>query len=57
MLVARLPNQPASYYPLPGMQLHKQRDQEVSGDAEAEVVLRAVCATKLPTLTFEDNAR
>lgn len=25
--------------------------------AESEIIVRAVCATKLPTLTFEDNRR
>lgn len=43
------------HIPIP--QLRKQRDQEVSPEAEAEVAVRAVLATKLPTLTFDDNAR
>ncbi len=30
---------------------------ELDGGAEAEIIVRAVCATKLPTLTFEDTRR
>jgi hypothetical protein len=41
----------------PTLQLHKVRDQQVSTADESEVAVRAVCATKLPTLTFEDNSR
>lgn len=38
-------------------QLRKGRDQDVSAEAEAEVAVRAVCATKLPTLTHDDTSR
>ena len=41
----------------PPLQLRKQRDQEVAPEAEAEVAVRAILATKLPTLTYDDNAR
>jgi hypothetical protein len=29
----------------------------LSPEVEAETIVRGVCATKLPTLTFEDNSR
>jgi len=34
-----------------------RKDQEVGAGVEAGVAVRAVCATKLPTLVFEDNGR
>jgi hypothetical protein len=37
--------------------MRKQRDQQASVADEAEIAVRAACATKLPTLTFEDTAR
>lgn len=32
-----------------------QAGGELTPQQEMEIIVRAVCATKLPTLTFEDN--
>jgi dynein heavy chain 2 len=44
------------------LQVRKAQGPEAGGqqskaDTEVSVVVRAVCATKLPTLTFQDVAR
>nr|BCL66104.1 cytoplasmic dynein 1b heavy chain [Volvox africanus] len=35
----------------------RKAGQSVDADVEAEIIIRAVAATKLPTLTFDDNSR
>ena len=46
-----------AYHTVAPAQVKKKRDQVPHAAAEVEIVLRAVCATKLPTLTFDDTSR
>lgn len=40
-----------------GLQERKGGSAEISPAQEMEIIIRAVCAIKLPTLTFDDNTR
>lgn len=35
----------------------RKAGQNVDAEIEAEIIIRSVAATKLPTLTFDDNSR
>jgi dynein heavy chain 2 len=35
----------------------RKAGQTVDAEVEAEIIIRSVAATKLPTLTFDDNSR
>ncbi|KXZ45909.1 DHC7 protein [Gonium pectorale] len=35
----------------------RKQGQQVDAEVEAEIIIRSVAATKLPTLTFDDNSR
>ena len=50
------PSHPALSFPHPSSQARKA-SSELDASYEKSLIVRAMCATKLPTLTFDDNRR
>ena len=50
------PSHPAFSFPHPSTMARKA-SSELDASSEMSLVVRVVCTTKLPTLTFDDNRR